>query len=69
MSLATCNPTADCEDLANLHYRLEAEAMLGPDGKRCRKCHPVVVELVDGEEFGADGVMWREVAGRTAQKC
>ncbi|KAK0988508.1 hypothetical protein LTS01_009143 [Friedmanniomyces endolithicus] len=25
--------------------RIEAEAMLGPDGKRCRKCHPVIVDL------------------------
>ncbi|KAF2718539.1 hypothetical protein K431DRAFT_129811 [Polychaeton citri CBS 116435] len=48
--------------------RLEAEAMLGPDGKRCRRCHPVVVELVDGEELGVGGVMWREVASRIAQK-
>ncbi|KAK4580386.1 hypothetical protein LTR86_000589 [Recurvomyces mirabilis] len=27
--------------------RLDAENMLGPDGKRCRKCDPEVVDLMD----------------------
>lgn len=30
--------------------RLAAEAMLGPDGKRCKRCNPVVVDLVDEDE-------------------
>ena len=33
-------------------YRIEAEALLGPDGKRCRKCNPVVVDL-ECDEWGA----------------
>ena len=24
--------------------------MLGPDGKRCKKCSPLVIDLLDGDE-------------------
>ncbi|KAK5118616.1 hypothetical protein LTR85_008081 [Meristemomyces frigidus] len=30
--------------------RLEAEVLLGPDGKRCKKCNPIVVDLGDDED-------------------
>lgn len=30
--------------------RLEAEAMLGPDGKRCKKCNPIIVDLMDEDD-------------------
>lgn len=42
-------------------YRLEAEAMLGPEGKRCRKCNPVVVDLMDeGGDSDSEGVLGGE---------
>lgn len=30
---------------ANALSRAEAENMLGPEGKRCKKCNPLVIEL------------------------
>ncbi|KAK4550506.1 hypothetical protein LTR36_000085 [Oleoguttula mirabilis] len=27
--------------------RIEAEALLGPDGKRCKKCNPVIIDIED----------------------
>ncbi|KAI7165726.1 hypothetical protein KC343_g6358 [Hortaea werneckii] len=35
--------------------RLEAEALLGPDGKRCKKCNPIVVDLEADDGEGAQG--------------
>ena len=37
--------------------RLEAERILGPDGKRCKKCNPIVVDLVDDDQFDEDAVV------------
>ena len=37
--------------------RLEAERTLGPDGKRCKKCRPIVVDLVDDDQFDEDAVV------------
>ena len=33
---------------------MEAEATLGPDGRRCRKCNPVVMHLVDDDDGNGD---------------
>ncbi|KAI7476840.1 hypothetical protein KC351_g9221 [Hortaea werneckii] len=35
--------------------RLEAEALLGPDGKRCKTCNPIVVDLEADEGESAQG--------------
>ncbi|KAK3696313.1 hypothetical protein LTR37_018049 [Vermiconidia calcicola] len=37
--------------------RLEAEAMLGPDGKRCKKCNPIIVDLMDEDSDKEDGII------------
>lgn len=35
--------------------RVEAEAMLGPAGKRCLKCNPIIVDLMAEDEDNAGG--------------
>ncbi|KAI7191459.1 hypothetical protein KC363_g3876 [Hortaea werneckii] len=35
--------------------RLEAEALLGPDGKRCKTCNPIVVDLEADDGESAQG--------------
>ncbi|KAI6812342.1 hypothetical protein KC340_g17023 [Hortaea werneckii] len=35
--------------------RLEAEALLGPDGKRCKTCNPIVVDLEDDDGESTQG--------------
>ena len=32
-----------------------AETLLGPDGKRCKKCNPIVVDLTDNDGSGRYG--------------